>query len=160
MPCRLAGALINLCEPMSEILLTPAPLWRRLAASAYDILLLLGLWLSATFTAWAVSHLLGAQGALPPTFMRAYMFAITFGFYGWFWTHGGQTLGMRAWRIQVQRSDGRSVNWANAMLRFAISIFSLSVLGLGMLWCLIDRRKRSWHDIAADTEVVFVPKAS
>ena len=145
---------------MSETLLTPAPLWRRLVAATYDLLLLTGLWLAATFSAWAISHLLGAEGALPPTFMRAYLFAITFGFYGWFWTHGGQTLGMRAWRVQVRGIDGQNVNWSSAMLRFTVAIPSWGLAGLGMLWCLIDRRGRSWHDLAAGTEVVSIPKAS
>ena len=143
---------------MSEILLPHAPLWRRLVAATYDVLLLAGLWLSATFTAWAISHLLGAEGALPPSFMRAYLFVITFSFYGWFWTHGGQTLGMRAWRIQVRRIDGGVLNWASAMLRFVIAPLSWGLAGLGMLWCLIDKRGRSWHDLAAGTEVVAVPK--
>lgn len=142
---------------MSENLLPPAPLWRRLVAATYDILLLLGLVLAGTFTAWVISHLFGAEGALPPAFMRAYLFVITFGFYGWFWTHGGQTLGMRAWRIQVRGVDGNALNWASAMLRFAVAGLSWGLAGLGMLWCLIDRRKRSWHDIAAGTEVVSIP---
>lgn len=145
---------------MSDTLPTPAPLWRRLVAAAYDILVMTGLWLSATFIAWAISHFFGAQGALPPAFMRAYLFVITFGFYGWFWTHGGQTLGMRAWRIQIRNVDGHAVNWASAMLRFAVAAFSWGLAGLGMLWCLIDRRKRSWHDLAAGTEVISVTKQS
>lgn len=144
---------------MSETLLTPAPLWRRLVAATYDLLLLTGLWLSATFIAWASSHLLGAEGALPPTFMRAYLFVITFGFYGWFWTHGGQTLGMRAWRIQIRGVDGGAINWSSSMLRFVIAAISWGLAGLGMLWCLIDKRSRSWHDIAAGTEVVSVPNS-
>lgn len=143
---------------MSNTLLTPAPLWRRLVAASYDLLLLVGLWLACIFVAWAASHLFGAQGALPPTFVRAYLFVITFGFYGWFWMHGGQTLGMRAWSIKVQRSDGRALNGANVMLRFAVAMFSLGALGLGLLWCLVDRRSRSWHDIAVDAEVIVVPK--
>lgn len=143
---------------MSETLLTPAPLWRRLVAATYDVLVLAGLWLSATFIAWAISHLFGAQGALPPTFVRAYLFVITFGFYGWFWTHGGQTLGMRAWRIQLRNVDGHDVPWTRAMLRFAIAFFSWGLAGLGMLWCLIDRRSRSWHDLAAGTEVISAPR--
>jgi uncharacterized RDD family membrane protein YckC len=144
---------------MSE-LTVPAPLWRRLTAATYDVLVLLGLILAGTFTAWAISHLLGAEGALPPSFMRAYLFVITFSFYGWFWTHGGQTLGMRAWRIQLRRVDGGAVNWPSAMIRFVIAAFSWGLAGLGMLWCLIDRRGRSWHDLAAGTEVVSVPKES
>jgi uncharacterized RDD family membrane protein YckC len=134
----------------------PAPLWRRLAAAVYDVLLLLGLWLSATFIAWLIAHLFG-KGTLPPAFMRAYLFVITFGFFGWFWTHGGQTLGMRAWRLQLRRADGGPLHWANAMLRFAVAIPSWLLIA-GVLWCLVDGQRRSWHDLLAGTEVVVLPK--
>jgi uncharacterized RDD family membrane protein YckC len=67
---------------------------------------------------------------------------------------------MRAWRIQVRGVDGNTVNWSSAMLRFAVAGFSWGLAGLGMLWCLIDRRKRSWHDLAAGTEVISIPKES
>jgi uncharacterized RDD family membrane protein YckC len=61
---------------------------------------------------------------------------------------------MRAWRIQVRNVDGNPVSWTSAMLRFAVAAFSWGLGGLGMLWCLIDKRKRSWHDLAAETEVI------
>ncbi|TXH05059.1 MAG: RDD family protein [Nevskiaceae bacterium] len=136
----------------------PAPLWRRLAAAVYDALLLLGLWLSSTFIAWIVAHLFG-HDVLPPTFMRAYLFVITFGFFGWFWTHGGQTLGMRAWRLQLRRTDGTALNWPIAMLRFAAAIPAWLFL-LGILWSLLDHRRRCWHDLAAGTEVLQMPKTA
>lgn len=140
-------------------LILPAPLWRRLTAATYDSLLLAGLWLAAIFSAWLVAHAFG-EGILPPAFVRAYLFTLTFGFFGWFWTHGGQTLGMRAWRLQVRRDDGRPLDGTTTMLRFAVAIVSWSLAGLGMIWCLIDARRRSWHDIAAGTEVVVLPKNS
>ena len=136
---------------------TPAPLWRRLVAATYDVLLLAGIWLAAIFSAWLISHAF-SEGVLPPAFVRAYLFLLTFGFFGWFWTHGGQTLGMRAWKLQVRRQDGGPLNWSTAMLRFAIALLSWSLGGLGMLWCLLDAQRRSWHDIATQTEVVVLPK--
>lgn len=142
---------------MPELIL-PAPLWRRLIAATYDTLLLAGLWLAAIFLAWLIAHAFG-EGILPPGFVRAYLFVLSFGFFGWFWTHGGQTLGMRAWHLEVRRSDGRALNWTVTMLRFAVAILSWSAGGLGMIWCLFDARGRSWHDIAADTEVIMLPKA-
>lgn len=136
---------------------THSPLWRRLVAATYDILLMAGIWLAAIFLAWLLAHAFG-EGVLPPGFVRAYLFTLTFGFFGWFWTHGGQTLGMRAWRLEVRRSDGSALNWSVSMLRFAVAILSWSAGGLGMLWCLLDARSRSWHDIASGTEVIVLPK--
>lgn len=141
----------------NNIPVTPAPLWRRLVAASYDTLLLAGLWLAAVFLAWLIAHALGTE-VLPAGLVRAYLFLLSFVFFGWFWTHGGQTLGMRVWRIKVRRRDGSTLNWAVAMLRFAVAIVSWTVGGLGMLWCLIDERGRSWHDLAAGTEVIVLPK--
>lgn len=149
--CRALTALV--CTTyMNTSIAIPAPLWRRLVAATYDALLLLGMWLAATFIAWLIEQFF-KQGALPPTFMRAYLFVLTFGFFGWFWTHGGQTLGMRAWRLQLVRADGRAINWPMAMMRFAVAIPSWLIGGLGMIWCLLDGRGRCWQDIASGTEM-------
>jgi uncharacterized RDD family membrane protein YckC len=59
-------------------------------------------------------------------FFNTYLFFICFFFYAWFWTHGGQTLGMRAWRIRLQQLDGTGITWWQALLRFL----------LGTLWVL------------------------
>jgi uncharacterized RDD family membrane protein YckC len=31
-------------------------------------------------------------------------------------------------------------------------------VGLGFIWSLFDKQKRSWHDIYSDTQLVQVPK--
>lgn len=129
-----------------------APLWRRLAAALYDIFLLLGLWLVAVLIATLLANLAGLK--LSPGFTRAMLFLLSFTFFGWFWVHGGQTLGMRAWRLQVRRADGSALNWPTAMRRFVFLI----LLGISVLWCRLDSLRRAWHDRLSDTEVVLLPK--
>lgn len=136
-------------------LVIPAPLWRRLAAALYDALLLVAVWLSAGLALSVGSTVLGM--ALSPRFTQACLFMLSFFFFGWFWINGGQTLGMRAWKLSLRREDGKPLNWANAMLRFSAAILSWGLAGVGMLWCLFDRQRRSWHDIVASTEVVVLP---
>ncbi len=79
-------------------------------------------------------------------------------FFVWFWTHGGQTLGMRAWRLRVEQLSGEPVTLGAAAIRFFVGIVSLGALGLGVMWILVDRDKRAWHDLAAGTRVVVLPK--
>ena len=134
----------------------PAPLWRRLAAALYDVLLLLGLWLGALLV--MVIPAGAAELRLPAALVRAVLFLLSFGFFGWFWTHGGQTLGMRAWRLQLRRLDGAPLSWPQSMLRFVAAIPSWGLAGLGMLWCLVDRNRRGWHDLVAGTEVIVLPQ--
>jgi uncharacterized RDD family membrane protein YckC len=89
---------------------------------------------------------------------RIYLFAAVFGFFGWFWTHGGQTLGMRAWRLRVVRDDGGPLGWPQAARRFAAAALSWAALGLGFLWCSIDPERRTWHDRLSGTHLVLLPK--
>jgi len=88
-------------------------LLRRLGAMFYDSLLL-----AAVLFFAALPYLLIAggtpTGALSRYLFQLYLLACVFFFFGWFWTHGGQTLGMRAWRIRLARSDGAGVTWADA----------------------------------------------
>lgn len=137
-------------------LITPAPLWRRLVASIYDGLLLIALWMSGTLVDAIVRNLFGIPGH--HLSLQIFLYLIGLGFFGWFWTHGGQTLGMRVWRLQVRRSDGSPLRWPVAAVRYTAAYFSWAMLGLGMLWCLIDARRRAWHDLIASTEVVVLPR--
>lgn len=80
------------------------------------------------------------------------------GFFGLFWTRRGQTLGMMAWRLKLERADGRPVGWRDALLRLVGATVSLGVLGLGYFWIWIDRDGLAWHDRWTRTRVRVLPK--
>ena len=71
-----------------------------------------------------------------------------------FWSTTGQTLGMRALRIALVRSDGQPLSWATGLLRYVGYVLSIIPLCLGLLWILWDPRKQGWHDKIAHTLVV------
>ncbi len=99
-------------------LIVPAPLWRRLAAASYDGLLLLGLWMAVALIELIVrGHLLGVPAS--SVWLQALFFGVGLYFFGRSWTRGGQTLGMKAWRLQVRRLDGRPLRWPVAVVRYA-----------------------------------------
>ena len=93
----------------------PAGLFRRLMAMFYDSLLLLSALLVATALVMLVTR--GTLSYHNP-FFRTFLFLICFSFFAWFWLHGGQTLGMRAWRLRVQRPEGQPITLWRALLRF------------------------------------------
>ncbi|NIP72609.1 MAG: RDD family protein [Gammaproteobacteria bacterium] len=128
----------------------PAGLLRRLGALFYDALLTFAVLFAATAAAMALSG--GELRYASPAF-RSYLVLVVFLFFGWFWTHGGQTLGMRAWRIRVQGERGGSIQWWQALIRFAAGVCTL---GLGHLWLLLDRQGRSLYDLASRTRMVRV----
>ncbi len=140
--------------------LPKCPLLRRLAAALYDAFLLFGV--LGVATTLAVAVLYGLTG--DPSYGRAhplftlYLFMVSFFFFGWFWTHGGQTLGMKVWHIRVQNRGGGPITLWQAALRFLVAILSWAALGLGFLWSLIDKQKLTWHDRYSMTELVVLPK--
>jgi len=129
----------------------PPGLARRLGALFYDAVLLLGI-LSVATAALLPFHSGAAFQPGSPAY-KAYLLGVVFLFFGWFWTHGGQTLGMRAWKIRLCREDGGAVGWRQASLRFLAASISLALFGLGFLWALRDPGKRCWHDRIAHTRM-------
>lgn len=78
-------------------------------------------------------------------------------FFCTFWVNGGQTVGMKAWRIRVVRDDGSSLGWARAAARFGAGVIAALPAGLGLWWSVLDRNRRGWHDRWTRTRVVRAP---
>ena len=73
-------------------------------------------------------------------------------FFIYFWSRKGQTLGMRAWRLRVQNSDGSLISIMSSIKRLP-----LTLLGLGNVIVLFDRKnKLSLQDRLTQTEVVVL----
>ena len=133
----------------------PASLWRRLAAAVYDLFLLVALLFAAT----AIALPLYGQAVPTGTFWyRLYILLVPMFFLGWFWTHGGQTLGMRAWRLQLRDAEsGEPIRWSRVPLRYLAAALAWASL-IGVLYSLFDRQNRGLHDIVCGTEIVVLPK--
>ena len=80
--------------------------------------------------------------------------AVIWGFYAWFWHDGGQTLGMRAWRVKIQSTNDEPVSFIRAAKRALFALF-----GLGNLLVLImPKTKLSLQDRLTNTEMVVLTK--
>ena len=66
---------------------------KRLAATVYDIFLLLGVW----FTVGSIALWANGGEILNPWLGLTLVFISTWAFYSYFWTHGNKTLGMAVW---------------------------------------------------------------
>lgn len=125
---------------------------RRLAAMFYDALLLLSLMAVATTI---ITLPLGMPEGGELVLYQIFLFEIIpLLFFTGFWSHGGQTLGMRAWRLKVVREDGGEVRWRDAFRRHLAALFSLLALGLGFLWILVDPQGLAWHDRLSKTRLI------
>lgn len=130
----------------------PVSLARRLGAMLYDFLLLLSILFIISFIIIMTFKITPEH----PFFIiyQSFIFIISFFFYSWFWIHGGQTLGMKTWKFKITCVNGSSVNWKIASVRFVTAILSWLPLGLGYVWSIFDKKKRTWHDIASSTRLV------
>ena len=76
------------------------------------------------------------------------------GFFLWFWRRGGQTLGMRAWRLRIYSTVEEPMTWPRLFIRLIASLG-----GLGTLLVLFDfKNKQSLQDRLAKTEVLKLTK--
>jgi uncharacterized RDD family membrane protein YckC len=137
----------------------PAPLWPRLLALVYDFFPVLGIWFAVSVSSYALN---GGQPVVPGSLGAWLEFVAllgsTFLYAGLSWRFGGQTLGMRAWRLRAVDRAGNAPGWRAIGLRFAVGVLSLGAAGLGFAWVLIDRERRSWHELASATLTVRLPK--
>lgn len=76
-----------------------------------------------------------------------------------FWTWKGTTPGGMICQLRVIRTDGRPLEFSEALVRGLTGIISLAIAGLGFLWILRDPDRQAWHDRVAGTYVVKVPRA-
>lgn len=132
-------------------------LWRRLAALFYDVLPLMALWMIAAF-----AYLLALRGRYDPRHphwamrlgLQSALLAVTAAYFMISWTRIGQTIGMRAWRLKLQREDGGAIGAWRALARFVLALTSLLLAGAGFWWALFDAEKRTLHDRVCRTVMV------
>lgn len=133
----------------------PCPgILRRLGAILYDSLVLCGLLSAATA---CILPFNGGEAIAPGQWaFPVYLVVVSFLFFGWFWTHGGQTLGMRAWRIRVISQSGAPLTWLQALARFFGAMLSWSAAGIGYWWIAFSEEHNGWHDWLSRSRIVWM----
>ena len=80
---------------------------------------------------------------------------VSLGYFPFFWARGGQTPGMKPFRLYVVRdSDGGRISAGQALIRLVGYWVNGIVLYIGFIWVFIDARRRGWHDLIAGTVVI------
>lgn len=132
--------------------------WRA-AALIYDFFPALGLWFA---TGAAATLLHGGEPIYGDTvagYLEMGALWLVTGLYATLsWRRGGQTLGMRPWRLRVVAREGSKPTWKQLWLRYAVATLSLLLGGLGFWWAWIDRDRLTWHDRASNTRMRRVAK--
>ena len=154
----------------------PCPLWRRLIALVYELLavvaivMVVGL-LCQLATGGRLIATGGAHTAIA-WWYQPLQGLVVCAYFVVSWLRGGQTLGMRPWRLRLVSADGGAVTPAQALRRVIVAALPMTLLGLApwlglrialwsvlagwALWftpALFDSRRRALHDILAGTEL-------
>lgn len=158
----------------------PTPgIGRRLASLLYEALLVAAVAMLAGLLYAGLTQqrhaLVGRTG------LQVFLFALLALYFVWFWSHGGQTVAMKAWRIRLVRHDGQPVSPGRAAARYLASwiwvVPALVVLhrsnlhsraayvavpAIGILAyalsSLLRRDRQFWHDALCGTRLVAQPK--
>ncbi|MCK7593635.1 RDD family protein [Pseudomarimonas salicorniae] len=138
----------------------PAHLGWRLLALVYDSLPVIALWFLASVLVLAL------RGGTPVEPWSLAWFAQCLGLWaltGLYavesWHRGGQTLGMRPWRLKVLDAAGCTATRARLWQRFFWATLAWLPAGLGFLMSLADGRRRTLHDRLSGTRLLRLPAA-
>ncbi len=138
----------------------------RLLALLYDLWPVLAMWmviatlftLGFTFLGHHDPH----QNIAPFSLLQWLIWLCCAGITGLYavtsWRRGGQTLGMRPWRLKVVAADGSPAPRSALWLRYAVAILSTLAAGLGFWWAWVDRERLTWHDRLSRTRMIRLPK--
>lgn len=148
-----------------------ANFFRRLAAIIYDLLVAVAIGMCAALI-YMVVILIGftndliskgnyehfmdffQQSLLYKTILQVWVSAWVIAFFLWFWRNGGQTIGMRAWRLRLFSTNDKPFGYSRALLRLICSLG-----GLGTLLVLFDwKYKQSLQDRICSTEMLVLTK--
>ena len=127
--------------------------FKRLLAISYDLILLFSILFLATLVILPLTNGNAIESGNP--LYVSYLLFCSYLYFCWQWMHGGQTLGMRAWRVRLVRSDKSALNWVIVTKRFFLACLSLSVFGLGFIWSLFDKNKLAFHDRFSNTSLII-----
>lgn len=143
-------------SPASSLPLPTAGLARRLGAVLYDSLLLAALLMLVSFVYLPLVGRMLPPGVNRPLY-QLLLLTVSYAYFAGFWVRGGQTLGLRTWKLRLVSRDGGPVTWTPATWRFLAAMFSWLCLGLGFLWVIVDPEKLAWHDRLSNTRLVRLP---
>lgn len=129
-----------------------AGLVKQLLAMLYDSLLII----AVLFIGTAILLPFSQGEAVSGPAYTIYLLMLVFIFYAWFWQKGGQTLGMKVWKIRIINEYGFNPSWSIGFLRLFFALFSFACFGLGYFWRLFT--PYTWHDRLSQTRIIDVSK--
>ena len=130
-----------------------APIWKRLLALIYDGLVVTALILISGLVSSVI-----ARGEAP-AWLTQMLIVLSVGGYFWLsWSRGGQTAGMRAWRLRLVKLDGEAITNDVAFKRLAWRVVTLAPTGVMLFTGWLSPIGQTVYDRLSNTRVVAEPK--
>lgn len=120
----------------------------------YDTLALIGIWFVVGGIAVGLEH--GLAVPADSLLFKGVLLLVSYLYFAFCWRRGGQTLGMKSWRIRVVNASGARLGWAQTVLRFGAGALSWLLLGMGYWWSLTNAQRRGWPDRASASMLIMV----
>jgi len=131
---------------------------RLLASISYDALLLMAVLFFATFFLLLIPEEIRNTNPLVQIAKVLWYLLVSFIYFVGFWLKGGQTPGMKTWKIVLVDIQGDKTGIRQATLRFFAAILSWTFAGTGFLWMLVDRNHLTLHDHLSGSRLQLVKK--
>jgi len=122
-----------------------AALFPRFASLGYEAILLTPVLFIAAYLFLALTQAAVRTPMLHAVF-QIWLLGVLAIYFVYCWHRGGQTLAMKTWRIRVARKDGSALSVREALARFLLALWSLSLFGAGFWWGFVDRERQFLHD--------------
>lgn len=130
-------------------------LGRRLASMLYESLVVFAILLIGFLMPQIIFS--GFGFSAPPQFLWVHVIALLMFYFVWCWLHGGQTLPMKTWKLQVVNANGSPLRPMQAVLRYLAAWPSILFFGVGIFWAVFDRDKQFLHDRIAGSCIIAIP---
>jgi uncharacterized RDD family membrane protein YckC len=129
-----------------------AGIWRRLAALAYEAVLLFAIVFIAAY--FFVALLGKTPEGMLRWFLYLYLLCVAGAYFVFCWVRSGQTLAQKAWGLRVTAIDGSLLQWRRATLRYLLAVVSIGS-GIGLIWAIFDPHRQFLHDRLAGSRIVI-----
>lgn len=165
-------------QPLADVSYRTSSLWRRLAGLVYDLVAVIAIVMVVGMICLIATH-----GSLVPDshhgvnawWYSPLQYLVVVAYFLASWLRGGQTLGMRPWRMVLRMTDGTPVRLGPAVIRAVTVSLPMLLLSIGHVvsprvamlaplaaWvvfyavALFNPRRRALHDIIAGTQLVHM----
>ena len=120
--------------------------YRHFFAIIYDTILVFSL----IFTCIGLGVLINIEGKIVfwiITLPASYFYFV------FSWVNGGQTLGMKSWKIKLEK-----ISYKDATLRFFLALLSIMAFGIGFFYKLTNKNHQTLYDTILKTKIIDLKK--